>query len=89
MYNTNLIEFASKEEHNFVTSIHTYHDDVTHFARVDGPMLEVFIDPIGQYAKAFDVRAWYDSTKKLIASTEKVRAALAKSGLQEKVDAGK
>jgi hypothetical protein len=36
MYETNLIEFASKEEHNLLTSIHTYHDDVTHFARVDG-----------------------------------------------------
>jgi hypothetical protein len=36
MYETNLIEFASKEEHNLLTSIHTYHDDLVHFARVDG-----------------------------------------------------
>ena len=36
MYETNLIEFAAKEEHNLLTSIHTYHDDVTNFARVDG-----------------------------------------------------
>lgn len=52
-------------------------------------MLEVFIDPIAKYAKDFDVGAWRDSTKKLIESTEKVRSALAKRGLQAKAESGK
>lgn len=52
-------------------------------------MLEVFIDPIAKYAKDFEVGAWCDSTKKLIASTEKVRAALANRGLQSKAASAK
>jgi len=49
-------------------------------------MLEVFIDAIAKYTKDFDVGAWRDSTKKLIASTEKVRSALAQGGLQAKAE---
>src|SRR4051812_26879118 len=36
MYETNLLEFVSKEENNLLTTIHNYHEDVEHFARVDG-----------------------------------------------------
>jgi hypothetical protein len=49
-------------------------------------MLQVFIDPIGKYTKNFNVGAWAESTKKVIVSTEKVRAALAAAG-QAKEDA--
>ena len=47
-------------------------------------MMQVFIDPIAMYTKDFNVGAWSDSAKKLIESTEKVRKALAKAGLDQK-----
>jgi len=47
-------------------------------------MLQVFIDSVSKYTKDFDVDAWAASTKALIASTEKVRAALAAAGWAKK-----
>jgi hypothetical protein len=43
-------------------------------------MMQVFIDPISKYTKGFDVSAWSESTKQLLASTEEVRSALAAAG---------
>ena len=47
-------------------------------------MLQVFIDSVAKYTKDFDIDAWAASKNALIASTEKVRAALAAVGRAKK-----
>ena len=52
-------------------------------------MIAIYADPLSKLTKNFDVANWIKSSKALTDSIEKVRAALAKAGLQEQAGAVK